>query len=156
MAKAALRAEPGGLHAARMEVAALRDLRDVPYLATLLQVEETPSHLFVVLEHVSNGDLCDYCATTTRVPTARCRVLVSQLTMALAAIHLRGYAVRDLKPDNVMLTDAMDIRLIDLGLASYAAEPGRYTQSVCGTRSFTAPEVVAGKPYRADAADMWG
>lgn len=156
MDKMALRSEPGGLHSVRMELAALRDLSNVPFVASLLQVEETPTHIFLVLEHVGNGDLCDYCEAASRVPPAKCRKIISQLAMALAGIHARGYAVRDLKPDNVMLTQGMDVRLIDLGLATHATDSQPYTQSVCGTRSFTAPEIIAGKPYRASAADMWG
>jgi tetratricopeptide (TPR) repeat protein len=62
----------------------------------------------------------------------------AQLVRAVAALHQRGVAHRDLKPDNVILRNGIDPILIDLGLASLMGVSATF--SGMGTPGYAPPE----------------
>ncbi len=65
----------------------------------------------------------------------------------LEAAHQVGLAHGDFKPDNVIVGDDGRVRVIDFGLASYSTDFLEADELVLrGTRSYMAPEQLAGKP----------
>ncbi len=70
---------------------------------------------------------------------------------ALAHAHSRGVTHGDVKPDNIFLTDAGDVRLFDFGVApeSAAHAPGDgagVPVVAAATRVYASPEMLAGEP----------
>jgi serine/threonine protein kinase len=53
-----------------------------------------------------------------------------------------------------MLGKDGDAKLSDFGLAKYIGEDG-LTSTICGSHSYTAPEIFSGRPYSAYLSDMW-
>jgi len=104
-------------------------------------------------------------------PLARTRHIVRQICAALAEVHDKGMVHRDVKPDNVMLTERGGeydfVKLLDFGIVKRvgngrtAAPPDddrALTQQVrlLGTPAYMAPERI-GKPSDVDArADVYG
>ena len=79
----------------------------------------------------------------------------AQVAAALAAVHARGVVHRDVKPDNVMLTDR-GAKLVDFGISATAGEldlgPDR---ELLGTPAYLAPERLEAGPVR-PACDVYG
>ena len=76
--------------------------------------------------------------------------------MAIYYLHSYGIIHRDLKLDNILMTDLSekaDIRLLDFGLSKIIGEDEKCTEPY-GTLSFVAPEVLKGKPYD-KSVDLW-
>ncbi|MBV8904857.1 MAG: protein kinase [Acidobacteriia bacterium] len=111
-----------------------------PHICQIFDVGED----YLVLEFVTG--------TPLRGPLreAEARRLGLQIAGALDAAHKRGILHRDLKPDNVMLTES-GAKLLDFGLAKMVA-PG-VTQTtegtVLGTAPYMSPEAAHGRPLDA-------
>jgi serine/threonine-protein kinase len=84
---------------------------------------------------------------------ARTVAIVRQVAAALDAAHANGITHRDVKPENILVTDDDFAYLVDFGIARAAGDPG-LTQSgiALGTYNYMAPERFTGDEvtYRSD------
>jgi serine/threonine protein kinase len=79
--------------------------------------------------------------------------IATQVAAGLAAVHKQMLVHRDVKPSNIMVSleegNAVTVKIIDLGLAKPANEPGSKTAistpgAFVGTPEFASPEQFAG------------
>jgi serine/threonine protein kinase len=92
-------------------------------------------------------------------PEATARTHFAQILSGLRHLHQLGVAHRDIKLENIMLTQGGEACLIDFDLSD-VVPPGGSTLSteLKGTQSYAAPEVMAagpGRPYDMYKADVW-
>ncbi|XP_062417199.1 ribosomal protein S6 kinase-related protein [Pungitius pungitius] len=80
-------------------------------------------------------------------------VVFSHLFLFLGFLHDLGIMHRDIKMENILLSDQGHLRLSDFGLARRLKRGGR-AFTICGTIQYMAPEVLSGGPYN-HAADWW-
>uniref|UniRef100_A0A672RPP9 Ribosomal protein S6 kinase related b n=2 Tax=Sinocyclocheilus grahami TaxID=75366 RepID=A0A672RPP9_SINGR len=81
------------------------------------------------------------------------KVFAAELGSALGFLHDCAIIHRDVKMENVLLTDQGHLRLADFGLSRRLERGGR-AFTICGTIQYMAPEVLSGGPYN-HAADWW-
>uniref|UniRef100_A0A9J8A1F1 Ribosomal protein S6 kinase related b n=1 Tax=Cyprinus carpio carpio TaxID=630221 RepID=A0A9J8A1F1_CYPCA len=81
------------------------------------------------------------------------KVFAAELGSALGFLHDCAVIHRDVKMENVLLTDQGHLRLADFGLSRRLERGGR-AFTICGTIQYMAPEVLSGGPYN-HAADWW-
>ena len=104
--------------------------------------------VFLAMELLS-GKTLDVHAEEKRLPWRDATRLAIQAARALEAAHDAGLVHRDLKPQNLFLTDDGDIKLLDFGVAMALAETSDEKRqkgfAVFGTPEYMAPEQVAGE-----------
>uniref|UniRef100_A0A1I7XPH0 Protein kinase domain-containing protein n=1 Tax=Heterorhabditis bacteriophora TaxID=37862 RepID=A0A1I7XPH0_HETBA len=66
---------------------------------------------------------------------------------------MNGIAHRDLKLENIILFPNQGIKISDFGFARVVGD--HLSQTYCGSRSYSAPEILIGEPYSPYKADVW-
>ena len=133
------------------EIRVLQRIRH-PYIVRLYEVFESPKRIHLCMEHVSHGTLHRHLTLHKRLPENEVRRLVRQLVGALAYLHQRAIAHRDIKLENVLLDEKCDVRLIDFGFAILSRGKLRVP---CGSPAYTAPEILLAHEYDGHQADVW-
>jgi 5'-AMP-activated protein kinase catalytic alpha subunit len=59
-----------------------------------------------------------------------------------------------LKPENLLLDEKKNIKVVDFGLSN-TYKPGDLLNTACGSPCYAAPEMVAGKRYDPYKVDVW-
>uniref|UniRef100_A0A8D0AHF6 Serine/threonine-protein kinase DCLK2 n=2 Tax=Sander lucioperca TaxID=283035 RepID=A0A8D0AHF6_SANLU len=144
----------GKEHLIENEVAVLRRVRH-PSIIQLIEVDETPSQLFLVMELVKGGDLFDAITSSTKYSERDSSAMVFNLAGAVKYLHRMNIVHRDIKPENLLVCEYPDgtksLKLGDFGLATVVEGP-LYT--VCGTPTYVAPEIIAETGYGLKV-DIW-
>ena len=126
-----------------------------PNIVNLHHEFETESHMYLVLEFCSMGDLYE-AIRNGRGPlqTEHVRSFMIQLVDAVSYMHSNGLYHRDIKPENIFLTQDGSVKLGDFGLST--TETWTYESSV-GSDRYMAPEQFdpADTGYSPAKADIW-
>jgi serine/threonine protein kinase len=104
---------------------------------------------YLVTEHAGGGDVADRIADAPAKPIALADVLriAADVSSALEHVHSCGIVHRDVKPENVWITAAGDVKLGDFGLSLASGErQPEAGQSIEGTAAYIAPEQALGAP----------
>ena len=120
-----------------------------PYIIRLHAYHRRAPYPFLVVEYVNGQNLKQWVVSRNRDDFETPVKVMTRMAEALAAVHRHGFIHRDVKPDNMLVTEAADVRLIDFALC----RPVRRTfrdlfrprHQVQGTRSYMSPEQIRGE-----------
>ena len=128
-----------------------------PNVVRLLDHFENAEYIFIVMEYLSGGSLKDYFILKKyNFNEKRAAEIMFQLGLGLQYLHQYGVVHRDLKPDNIMMTETENmsqIKIMDFGLSKIMG-PKEHVVDGFGTLSFVAPEVLVRTPYNKEV-DIW-
>ena len=129
----------------RREVLVARAVAN-PHLVRVFDLGEDAGRPFLTMELVPGGSLRERMRRALSLEDVL-RIAMEVLE-GLAALHAAGIVHRDVKPGNVLLGPAGEVRIIDFGLArSLDREETRLTEtaSALGTADYMAPEQALGR-----------
>ncbi|CAJ0956688.1 unnamed protein product, partial [Mesorhabditis belari] len=137
------------------ELDVTRKVRHPHLLKCLLINSSSPSKIVIVSEYCARGTLLQMILTEGNIKeTPTGARLFRQLIEAVQYLHARGVIHRDIKLENIFLDANGDLKLGDFGF-SRQFEKGQRSTSFCGTRPYSAPQVVTYQPYDGYAADWY-
>lgn len=88
-----------------------------PHIVHLHEIIATETHIWLVSELCSGGELFDYLVEHGRMLDGEARRLFGELCTAVGWLHKQGVVHRDLKLENVLLDGELRVKLGDLGFA---------------------------------------
>ncbi|XP_034996157.1 serine/threonine-protein kinase SIK2 [Zootoca vivipara] len=127
---------------------------DHPHIIKLYQVMETKSMLYLVTEYAKNGEIFDYLANHGRLSESEARRKFWQILSAVEYCHSRKIVHRDLKAENLLLDNNMNIKIADFGFGNFYKR-GEPLTTWCGSPPYAAPEVFEGQQYEGPQLDIW-
>ncbi|KAK7349710.1 hypothetical protein VNO77_07309 [Canavalia gladiata] len=138
------------------EVSIMRQLRH-PHTVKLFEVLATKTKIYFVMEFAAGGELFQVVAANGRLTEDLSRRYFRQLISALKYCHSRGVYHRDLKLDNLLVDENMNLKVSDFGLSALKNQtrPDGMLHTVCGTPAYVAPEILAKKGYDGASVDIW-
>ena len=102
---------------------------------------------FLIMDYAPGGTLRGRYPKGTRVPLSEIIHYVKQVAEALQYAHDRKLIYRDVKPENMLLSQNDELLLSDFGIVTVAHDDhSMSTQEMAGTVSYIAPEQIKGKP----------
>lgn len=126
-------------------------------IISLLDYFENSDYIYIVLELLRGGDLYEYLERREfKISESRARNIIHALATALFYLHSYGIVHRDIKLENIMMTDDTDqaeAKLVDFGLSKMIG-PNESCKEPFGTIGYAAPEILKGDPYD-KAIDIW-
>jgi RAC serine/threonine-protein kinase len=125
-----------------------------PFLVNLNFSFQTEDKLYFVLDYINGGELFYHLQKEKKFNEERVRFYAAEILLALEHLHSNGIIYRDLKPENLLLTNEGHIVLTDFGLCKEGIKDNDKTETFCGTPEYLAPEVLKGKGY-GKAVDWW-
>ena len=155
------------------EVSILKQLKH-KNIVCIEEVLMSSGYLYIIMEYVKGGELFSKITQIGgKIPEDLCKQYVYQICDALEYCHNLNVCHRDIKPQNILLDEKDNIKLVDFGFATIMEMEDttdfdefnrgmeaqsykmRETHTLCGTDAYMAPELVSRKKYMGDKADIW-
>ncbi|MFB4263556.1 protein kinase [Nonomuraea sp. GTA35] len=119
----------------RSEALVIREI-DSPHTARVLDYVESGDDAVIVMELVEGVTLRRLLEHEGATGAEAALTVLKGALLGLAEAHRHGVVHRDFKPENVMITEDGDSKLVDFGVAAHVGE----TAELSGTPSYMAPE----------------
>jgi serine/threonine protein kinase len=125
-----------------------------PHICIIYDVGDHEGRRFIAMERCEGVNLKTYMARKT-LDTGEIVGIALQITNALEAAHAKGVVHRDIKPGNIVVSDAGQIKVLDFGLArrfrvAEAGDLGMEGSTMpgrpLGTANYMAPERILQMP----------
>ena len=115
---------------------------------------EDKETIYLVLEYISGKD-CSKFFKHSLPSKNQVKSIITQTIEALTYCHEKGIVHRDIKLENVLIDNKMNVKLTDFGLCAIKETQFDTFKTHLGTIRYSAPELIKGQGYN-DSVDVWG
>lgn len=116
---------------------------------------EDNENVYILLELCHNQTMNELLRRRKRLTELEVQCYLLQILNALRYLHKNRVIHRDLKLGNLFLSQNMEIKLGDFGLATKVDFEGERKRTICGTPNYIAPEILEGKSGHSYEVDIW-
>lgn len=116
-----------------------------PNIVNIYDVGEEGDIYYIVMEYVDGQTLKQYIQQYSPLPVEEAIQIMKQLTSAISHAHENNIVHRDIKPQNVLIDRAGNVKITDFGIAmALTATSITQTNSVLGSVHYLSPEQARG------------
>ena len=126
----------------------LKLARDITHknVCRMYDLNEDKGTYYITMEYVPGGDLKRFIRRSKQLGIGTALSIAKQICEGLVEAHSLGVVHRDLKPNNIMIDDNGNARIMDFGIARSLSAKGITGKGVMiGTPEYMSPEQVEGK-----------
>ena len=125
-----------------------------PNITTIHAIEENGDNLFIVMEYIDGIELKDRIKSGA-IPIDEAINIANQIAEGLEAAHKNRIVHRDIKSQNIMITNDGKVKIMDFGLAKLrgGSQLTRMSSTI-GTVAYMSPEQTQGNKVDS-RADIW-
>ena len=129
-----------------------------PHVVRVYSFGEADGQFYLAMELVEKGSLDDLMSIQDRVSEAQVLEIGVQIAQGLEAAAERGLIHRDVKPGNILFSDAHTTKIVDFGLARVLEEEAEARGEIWGTPYYIAPERLnyEAEDFRSDIYSLGG
>ena len=102
----------------------------------LRKINETP---YLIMEYVKGMSLSE-CIRENKLDIHQKISIIQQIAETLGCVHVQGVFHRDIKPDNILLTDDLLVKITDFGICHVKGSSLTMPEQVLGSPAYMAPE----------------
>ena len=138
-----------------MEIEILKKLNH-SNIVKLYEVIDTVKELYLVMENIKGKTLYSFLKSREkrRLPECEAKKIFREIVLGIKYCHEHNISHRDIKLENILLTENKSVKIIDFGLSTLSS-PNTKSFLFCGTPSYMAPEIVTKKEFSGPPADIW-
>jgi len=142
------------------ELRTLYSSQNYPWLVAFHDCLYDEGAMYIVLEYMDGGSLADVLQAAQLTGSSALSEpvlarLAARVLGGLNYLHVDRHQVhRDVKPGNILLNTAGEVKISDFGLSAELDSTKEMCATFIGTHAYMSPERLAGKPY-SFASDVW-
>ncbi|KAL0089735.1 hypothetical protein F4703DRAFT_1753197 [Phycomyces blakesleeanus] len=125
-----------------------------PHIVSLKEMVVLDPYYYLFMEYVNGGQLLDYIISHRKLKEKQARSFARQIASALDYCHRNSIVHRDLKIENILISQSGQIKIIDFGLSNLFS-PRSHLSTFCGSLYFAAPELLNARSYTGPEVDVW-
>lgn len=116
-----------------------------PNIVEVYDVDEHEKQQYIVMEYVTGHDLKSYIKENAPVPLELVVSIMSQLVAGIDVAHRNRIIHRDIKPQNVLITEDNVVKITDFGIAVALSDTSiTQTNTLLGSVHYLSPEQARG------------
>lgn len=117
-----------------------------PYIVSVYDWGQEGDTYYIVMEYLRGTDLKSGIRSHGALTPRKVAQIGAQVCQALSVAHAHDIIHRDIKPQNIMIQQNGDAKVMDFGIARSKNSHLTQTNSVLGTAHYVSPEQAQGKP----------
>ena len=124
---------------------------DHPFIMKMVKYLKNENYIFFIEEYINGKELWEVIRDIGLLSKEQTQFYSASMLCAINYLHKKKIIYRDIKPENIMVTESSYIKVIDFGTVK---EINERTSTIIGTPHYMAPEIIKGAGYTFQV-DIW-